>query len=214
MVHVTVPPHSHRSGSWTLGQTSTRGPSSHLWSSPTDKDWLGSARLFCKKRNVKVNNHDLKNHILPYLTWQGVCSCSWLGCEEAWPARKTTWAAPQTAAFWGQQFHTFVNLFVGLQKIPTLCNRAHSPLAHGCWSQRHNGGSPQRQPLQLLSWSCQNKEMFIRMMLGTEVTLRPFDRVLVVGFCTGLQQQLAHFWFSFKCEIYICVCSIDLYRDN
>ena len=50
------------------------------------------------------------------------------------------------------------------------------------------------------------------MMLGTEVTLRPFDRVLVVGFCTGLQQQLAHFWFPFKCEIYICVCSIDLER--
>ena len=32
----------------------------------------------------------------------------------------------------------------------------------------------------------------------TKVTLRPFDRVLVVSFCTGLQQQLAHFWFSFK----------------
>ena len=56
---------------------------------------------------------------------------------------------------------------------------------------------------------------FIKMMLDililmNQVTVRPFDRVLVVGFCTGLKQQLAHFWFPFKCEIYICVCFIDL----
>ena len=56
----------------------------------------------------------------------------------------------------------FCESFCRITKLLTLCNRAHSLLAHGCWSQRHNGGSPQRQPLQLRSWSCQNREISVK----------------------------------------------------
>ena len=83
------------------------------------------------------------------LTSQDVCSCSWQGCAKVSPTLPLALVSPQMAA----SLQKNKVIMIDLDACPTWCNRGRGPLAHGCWSPTHSGGSQQRQPSLPPSWS-------------------------------------------------------------
>ena len=97
-------------------------------------------------------------------TWLCICICVFVwqkthltGCVFMLMTRLCKGFANSAASFGFSSNGCFLAKYkvivIDLDACPTWCNRGRGPLAHGCWSPTHSGGSQQRQPSLPPSWS-------------------------------------------------------------